>query len=151
MKNEYAYRIPLKYLCDVGLLNQCFKFNTKYILTLEADMQRLLEANNNQASDALPAAVDGSIIFTSAPSIMHEQFKLDDNFITHLEGTLISEHALRTGIKPTPYQNSFRLVTGTRSRVVNFTAANKQFSFLAISLVYDRSDQHGSIYDSYNT
>ena len=42
LKSEYVYRIPLKYLCDVGLLNQCFKFNTKYILTLETDMQNYL-------------------------------------------------------------------------------------------------------------
>ena len=39
LKDEYVYRIPLKHLCDVGLVNQCFKFNTKYILTLEMDMQ----------------------------------------------------------------------------------------------------------------
>ena len=34
-KIEYVYRIPLKYLCKIGLVNQCFKFNTKYILTLQ--------------------------------------------------------------------------------------------------------------------
>ena len=34
---------------------------------------------------------------------------------------------------------------------MDFTGANKQFSFFAISLVYDKSDQHRSIYDSYNT
>ena len=39
LQNEFIYRIPLKVLCNVGLANQCFKFNTKYILTLETDMQ----------------------------------------------------------------------------------------------------------------
>ena len=34
---------------------------------------------------------------------------------------------------------------------MDFTGANKQFSFFAISLVYDKSDQHRSINDSYNT
>ena len=63
---------------------------------------------------------------------------------------MISEHMLRTGIKPTPYQKSFKLVTGTQSRVVNFHGPNEQFSFLGISLVYDKSDQHRSIYDNYN-
>ena len=38
IKSEFVFRIPLKFLCDLGLVNQCFKFNTKYILTLEADM-----------------------------------------------------------------------------------------------------------------
>ena len=35
LKDEYVYRIPLKFLCNVGLVNQCSKFNTKYILTLQ--------------------------------------------------------------------------------------------------------------------
>ena len=60
------------------------------------------------------------------------------------------EHVLTTGIKPTPYQKLFKLVSGTESRTVDFTGANKKFSFFAISLVYDKSDQHRSIYDSYS-
>ena len=150
IKNQYVYRILLKYLCDVGLVNQCFKFNTKYILTLETDMQRLFETNENQGINALPTSVDTSIIFTSAPYILYEQFKLDNNFRTYLEGTMISEHVLRTGMKPTPYQKSFEHVTGTQSRVVNFNRANKNFSFLSIFLVSYKSDQHRSIYDCYN-
>ena len=42
LKNEHVYRIPLKYLCDIVWsirFNQIhFKFNTKYILTLETDI-----------------------------------------------------------------------------------------------------------------
>ena len=113
-------------------------------------MQKLFEANRNQTAVALPRTVDAYIVFTSAPYIMYEQFKLDNNFRTYLEGVMLSEHALRTGIKPTPYQKSCKLVSGTESRIVNFQVENKQFSFLAISLVYDKSDQHRSIYDSYN-
>ena len=48
LKNEYDYRFPLKFLFDIGLSNQCFKFNTKYILTLETKMQKLFERNVNQ-------------------------------------------------------------------------------------------------------
>ena len=64
---------------------------------------------------------------------------------------MLSERVFRTKlelefrIKPTPYQKFFELV------VENFQAANKQFSFLKIPLVYDRSDQHRSVYNSYNT
>ena len=81
---------------------------------------------------------------------MYEQLKLDDNYRTYLEGVILSERELGTGIKPTLYLKSFELVVGTESRAVNFQAANKQFSFLTISLVYDRSNQHRSVYDSYN-
>ena len=87
---------------------------------------------------------------TSAPFIMYKQLKLDDNYRTHLEGVLISEHVLRTGIKPMLYQKSYKLIAGTESKVINYQVANKQFSFLSISLVYDSSDQHRRIYDSYN-
>ena len=61
LKEEYVYRISLKYLCDLGLVNQCFKFNTKYILTLETDMQKLFETNRNQTADALPRTVDADM------------------------------------------------------------------------------------------
>ena len=108
-------------------------------------MQRLFEITINQTADALPRTVDSEIILTSAP-----QFKLDENFRTYLEGVLFSEHVLRTGIRATPYQKSLELVAGTVSPVVEFQGSNKQFSFLIISLVYDKSDQHRSIYDSYN-
>ena len=114
-------------------------------------MQRLFETNVNRSADALPRTVDVEIIFTSAPYIIYEQLKLDDYYRTYLEGAMLSERVLRTGIKPTLYQKSFELVVGTESRVVNLQAANKQFSFLTISLVYGRSDQHRSVYDSYNT
>ena len=113
-------RIPLTYLCDVGLVNQCYKFNTKYILALETDIQRLFETNVNQSANTLQTSVNAGIVFTSAPYIMYKQFILDNKFRTNLEGTMVSEHVLRTGIKSTPYQKSFELVAGTESRVVNF-------------------------------
>ena len=81
---------------------------------------------------------------------MYKQFQLDDNVKTYLEGTIHSEHILRMGIKPTPYQKLLKLVSGTESRIVDFTGANKKFSFFAISLVYNKSNKHRSIYDSYN-
>ena len=70
LKSEYVYRIPLKFLRDLRLVNQCFKFITKYILTLETEMQRLFETNVNQNVDVLPRTVDADIVFTGAPYIM---------------------------------------------------------------------------------
>ena len=150
LKDEYVYKTPLKYLGHLGLVNRCFKFNTSYILTLETDMQKLFETNINRTADALPRTIDANIVITSAPYIMYKQFIMHNNFRTYFKGVMLSEHVLRTRIKPTPYQKSFELVNVTESRVVNFKAANKQFSFLSISLVCDKSDQHRSIYDSSN-
>ena len=53
-------------------------------------------------------------------------------------------------MKSTPYQKSFEVNTGTQSHVVEFKGANKQFSFIEISLVYDKIEQHTSVYDSDN-
>ena len=52
-------------------------------ITLKTDVQRLFETLDS---------VGASIVFTGAPYILYEQFKLDDNFRTNLEGTLLSEH-----------------------------------------------------------
>ena len=91
LKNEYIYRIPLKYLCSLGLVNQCFKFkiysNSRnrhyYLRQIDKNLrQKLFETNRNQTADALPKTIDADIVITSAPYIIYEQFKLDDNFRT---------------------------------------------------------------------
>ena len=76
--------------------------------------------------------------------------KLNENFEVYFNATLRSKKALRTGIKMTPYQQPFEISAGTQSINVGFIGANKQFAFLEISLVYDKSDQHKTIYNSYN-
>ena len=40
--------------------------------------------------------------------------------------------------------------TGAQPFVVNFRRVNKQFSFLGVSLVYDKSNQYITVFDSYN-
>ena len=48
---------------------------------------------------------------------------------------MLSEHILRTGIKPAPYQTFFELVIGTESRVVNFQAVwQKQINIIAFTI-----------------
>ena len=53
-------------------------------------------------------------------------------------------------MKMTPYQQSFAINVGQQSFAVNFVGANRQFVFLELSLVYDKSDQHKTIDDSHN-
>ena len=109
-------------------------------------MQRLFESKTNQVAGArLPNNVDAKIILDSAPYILYYQFDLDDNFRTYMEGAIISENSLRTAL-----QKSYEMMIGSQSRTVTFNNAFKQFSFIEISLVYDRSNQHLSIYNSYN-
>ena len=56
-----------------------------------------------------------------------------------------SKTALRTGMFNAPYHQSFKLNVKTQSRKINFYGATKQFEFLEISLVYDKSNQHQTI------
>ena len=101
-QDEYYYMIPLRFLCDLGLVNQPVKFNTKWLVTFEQDYQKLFETKANQANDALPTSVDAKIILTATPQLLFEQFKLDDNYHAYLEGVMISNKFLRTGIKKLP-------------------------------------------------
>ena len=68
----------------------------------------------------------------------------------YLSGILRSEQALRMGVLPSPYQQEFEIATGTQSLTVTFKGAQRQFEWLEISLVYDKSYQHLTIYDSYD-
>ena len=50
LKNEFYYRVILRFLCDLGLVNQPVKFNTKCLLTFKIDSQRLFETKVNQVT-----------------------------------------------------------------------------------------------------
>ena len=114
-------------------------------------MSRLFESKDNLANaNAVIPEPDAKIILNSAPYLLYHQFDLEDTYRTYLEGALVSSRKLRGGLKLFPYQKSYELVTGAQSKTFTFTNAFKQFEFLEISLVWDKSDQHSTIYDSYN-
>ena len=62
----------------------------------------------------------------------------------------MSNKTLRTGMQKTPYQKHYKINSGASSYKREFTGANRQFHYLEISLVYNKSDAHKTIYDSYN-
>ena len=65
-------------------------------------------------------------------------------------GILRSRGTLRTGVISSPYTQSFERNTGAKSLKVNFFGLNKQIEWLEIFLVFDKSDQHQTVYDSYD-
>ena len=151
LKNTTYYRIPLKYICGLGFVNQPIKFNTKWRIIFESDISRLFESKANLAAGAdYPDEPDAKIILDSAPYLLYHQFSLEDTYRSYLEGAMVSNQALRTGLKLFLYQKSYEIVAGGQSKTFTFTNAFKQFEFLEISLVFDKSDQHLNIYDSYN-
>ena len=157
LQNVKTYRIPLRYLVDLGLVNLPTSFDTKIIFNLEQKLSKLFESKaklankaNNTVADLPTDDPDANVYWNSIPYVQYEQCKLNETFDAYIRKALQSKRVLRTGIKPTPYQKSYEVNKGTQSNVVKFKGVNKQFSFLEVSLVYDKSEQHKSIYDSYN-
>ena len=54
------------------------------------------------------------------------------------------------GTQKTPLQKTSEINVGQDSLDIDFLGANRQFDWLEISLVYNKSDKHTTIYDSYN-
>ena len=69
LKNEYVYRIPLRYFSDVAKINFPTKIDYRIRLFLETDMERLFESRKALAANTTIPAVDAEIIFTRAPFI----------------------------------------------------------------------------------
>ena len=63
---------------------------------------------------------------------------------------MASKRILRMGAQKTPLQKSYEISTGTDSLNVEFLGSNRQFDWLAISIVPDKNKKHTTIYDSYN-
>ena len=89
LKNEYVYRIPLRYFSDIGKINFPTKIDYRIKLFLETNMERLFESRKALANNAKIPAVDAEIIFTRAPFIQYEQILLDKNFRQHLETIMV--------------------------------------------------------------
>ena len=54
------------------------------------------------------------------------------------------------GAQKTPIQKTYVIQKGLDSLNIEFLGANRQFDWIEISIVPDKSDQHKTIHDSYN-
>ena len=63
---------------------------------------------------------------------------------------MLSSKVLRIGIQKTPYQKTYKLQAGSQEFTVDFKGWDRPFDWLEISLVYDKSDKHLTICDSYD-
>ena len=146
-KNEY--RIPLGLLCDLGLFNFSVQTDTRFVITLERNMHKLFEDRKKRA--ALPTtASDASIEFWDRPYTDYQEITLTSAWETFLQTIQRSESALRMGVLPNPFQQTFEVATGAQTISVDFLGASRQFDWLEISLVYDKSYAHKTVSDSYD-
>ena len=77
-----------------------------------------------------------------AAFMQYEQLVLPKNFRQYLETILFSAKVLHTGIQKTPYLKTYELQVGAQDFTVDFLRANRQFDWVEILLVYDKSDKH---------
>ena len=63
---------------------------------------------------------------------------------------MVSKKNLRMGVQKTLIQKTYEISIGSDSINIDFLGSNRQFDWLEISIVYDKSDKHTTIYDSYN-
>ena len=147
LKKNY-YHIPLGVLVDLGLVNFATKTKTEFLFTLQRNMNKLFETKAKAAS--IPDEPDALIQFHCRPYISYQEINLTQNFDIYFSRVLRSETALRMGVLRAPYQQSFEINKGTQSLTVTFKGVQRQFECLEISLIYDKSYQHLTIYDSYD-
>ena len=63
---------------------------------------------------------------------------------------MVSKKILRMGTQKFPIQKTYEINVGADSIEIDFLGSNRQFDWLEFSLVYHKSDQQATIYDSYN-
>ena len=63
---------------------------------------------------------------------------------------MVSKQILRMGTQKTPTQKTYEINVGQDSLDIEFLGLQRQFDWLELSTVYDKSDKHTTIYDSYN-
>ena len=64
---------------------------------------------------------------------------------------MVSKKILRMGAQKTLIQKTYEIQKGSDSLNVEFLGVNRQFDWIEISIVPDKSDKHTTVYDGYNT
>ena len=141
-----VYRIPLTLLCDLGKVNFAMKTDTRIIITLERNINKLFESNKKVA--AIPHNPDALIQIYDRPYISYQEISLTQGADIYFTRILRSETALRQGVLESPYQQVFEVNTRTQDFTCTFKGAQRQFDWLETSIVYDKSYEHTTVYDS---
>ena len=148
LQSEFIYRIPLRYFSDIGKINFPTKINYRIKLFLEMSMNKLFESKKIWATVKTAPDPDAEILFTWAPFVQYEQILLDKNFRQHLETIMVSKKIIRMGVQKTPIQKTYEIKQSSDLLNIEFLGANRQFDWIEISVVNDKSDKHTTIYDS---
>ena len=150
LKNEYVYRVNLRYFTDLGKIGFPQKIDLTIKCHLETDLKKLFKSRKVLSATAGLPSPDAKIIFTKAAVIQYEQLLLDQTFRQHLEAIMVSKKILRMGAQKTPIQKTYEINIGQASINIDLLGAKIQFDWLEMSLIFDKSDKDTTIYDSSN-
>ena len=92
---------------------------------------------------------DVKVIFTKAPYIQYEQILLDKNFRQYLETIMVSKKIIRMGTQKIPLQKTYEINIGQDSIDIDFLGANRQFDWIELSLVYDKTNKISKAFQFY--
>ena len=146
--SEKVYRIPLLYLCELGKVNFSINTDTRINIILERNLNKLFESN--KVATAIPENPDAHINFFARPYISYQETHLTQQAGLYQNGILRSRTALRQGVVPAPFQQEFEVAVGTQNFTCLFQGAQRQIDWVEISILYDKSYHHETIYDSYD-
>ena len=147
-ESEEPYRIPLGLITDLGLCNFPIHTDTRFVITLERNLNKLFEDLSKR--DAIPTAdPDASIEFFDRPYIAYQEIILTPTWESYLKDILKDQDGVRMGVLPNPYQQTFEVAAGAQTVSVDFQGASRDINWLEISLVYNKSVNHETVYDSY--
>ena len=113
-------------------------------------MKKLSKSRKVLAAGPDIPSPDAKIIFTKAPFIQNEQILQDKHFRQYMETIMVSKKIQRMGTQKIPLQKTYEINVGQDSLDIDFLEANRQFDWTELSLVYDKSDKHTTICNSYN-
>ena len=105
-----VYRIPLTLLCNLGKVNFAMKTDSRIIIALERNLNKLFESNKKVA--AIPDNPDALIQIYDRPYVSYQEISLTQGADIYFTGILRSETALKQGVLPSPYQQVFEVNTG---------------------------------------
>ena len=105
LKNEFVYRIWLRYFSDIGKINFPTKIDYQIKMFLETNIDKLFGSRKVLAAIAAIQEVDAEIIFTRVPFVQYEQILLHKNFRQHLETIMVSKKNINGSSKKTDTKN----------------------------------------------
>ena len=90
-----SLKIPLGILVDLGLVNFAMKTDTKFLFSLQRNMNKLFETRAR--ADSIPDEPDALIQFHYWPYIAYQEINFTQTFDIYLSGILRSANCFKNG------------------------------------------------------